>query len=136
MKNRRGSGTDVLNHNVIFIVFLVAMMAFVIIFVVSKLNGSGVMEEKYCKEIALSLDAAHPGMIISLNMSDAIKYAEKSIGESNLAKIVSIKGNQVTVKLTGNGPGYTYSFFNNVTITNYYLDKSNNEFVFFIGSYK
>lgn len=136
MKNKRGSGADILNHNVIFIILLLIIMVAAMYFVISKLNGSGVMEEKYAKEIALSLDAAHPGMMITLNMSDAVKYAEKNLGEKNIGKIVSIKGNQVTVKLAQEGAGYTYSFFNNVNVTNYYLDNSKDAFVFFVGGYK
>ena len=135
MKNKRGSGLDAINHNVIFIIFLLVMVGIALYFVVSRLNSSGVMEEKYAKEIALSLDAAHPGMVITLNMSDAVAAAEKSLGEKNLDKMVSIKGNQVTVKLTSGGQGYTYSFFNNVTLTNYYLDKSKLAYVFFVGGY-
>lgn len=135
MKNKRGAGTDALYHNIVFIIFLLLMIGVSLYFVISRLNSSGVMEEKYAKEIALSLDAAHPGMMITLNMSDAIAAAEKGLGEKNLDKMVSIKNNQVTVKLTSGGPGYTYSFFNNVNVTNYYLGPSKQAWVFFVGGY-
>lgn len=134
MKNKRGM--DSIYHTVIFILLELIIFSAMLYFVISQLNGSGVMEEKYAKEIALSLDYARPGMMITINMSDAMSYAEKTLGEKNLAKMVLIKGNEVTVRLSGNDPGYTYSFFNNVDVTNYYFDKTHGSWIFFIGGYK
>lgn len=133
MRNKRGS--TLLIETVIAIIINVIFIAILIFFLFSKSGSAAVLEEKYAKEIALILDSSKPGMMISLNMADAIKTAQSNLGEnSNLKEIVSINGNLVTVKLRDNG-GYSYSFFNNINASNNYLDKANNQWVFFIGDY-
>ncbi|MFH1365500.1 MAG: hypothetical protein ABIH28_02875 [archaeon] len=67
------------------------------------------MEEAYAKKIALVIDAAKPGMSIEIDMRSAIAKSKGYTG-----KIVDIKGNLVTVKLSQKG-GYSYSFFNDVS---------------------
>ena len=125
-KNRKGT---ILVENIIFIVLNLLFLTILIFFIVSKVGGAAVLEEKYAKQIALIIDSAKPGMEIHLNMEDAIK---KASDENWNEKIVSIDGNIVTVKLREKG-GYSYSFFNDVDAGNPYLDTTNNkEYVFFI----
>ena len=131
--NNRG-GTNLIAQNVIFIILNVIFLVIIIVFLVSKMSSASVFEEKYAKEVALALDSASPGMIITINMKDALDVARKNLGEANLDKVLKINGNLVTVNLQG-GKGYTYSFFNSVNISNYYLDKSDDSYVFFIGGY-
>ncbi len=121
-------------ENIIFIILNLVFIAILIFFLISRSGTAAVLEEKYAKEIALLLDSAKPGMIISLNMEDAIKVAEEKLGEDKLSRIVDVTDNVVTVKLRDNG-GYSYSFFNNLTFTNCYLNELDNEYVFFIGGY-
>lgn len=123
-------GTTLLIENIIFIILNLVFIAILIFFLLSKSGTAAVLEEKYAKEIALLLDSAKPGMIISLNMEDAIKIGKENLGN----EIVSINGNVVTVRLRDNG-GYSYSFFNNLTIANKYLNEANDEYVIFIGDY-
>ena len=126
MKNKKAT---LLVENIIFIVLNLLFLTILIIFIVSKVGGAAVLEEKYAKQIALIIDSAKPGMEIHLNMEDAI---EKAKDENWDEKIVSIDGNIVTVRLREKG-GYSYSFFNNVDAGNPYLDTTNNkEYVFFI----
>ena len=80
------------------------------------MGNAAVLEEKYAKEIALILDSAEPGMIISLNMEDAIKIANKE--NRNLNDVVSVENNVVTVQLREKG-GYSYSFFNDINFSIY-----------------
>ena len=137
-------GSAFLMEEVISIIINVIYVIILITFVISKMNGAAVYEEKYSKEIALALDSAKPGMMIILNMKDAINAAEGNFCVFSLClhsgnspknlSLVKINKNLVTVRLT-NGAGYTYSFFNNVNITNYYLDPSSDSYVFFIGGY-
>ncbi|MCL5730011.1 MAG: hypothetical protein M1165_00375 [Candidatus Pacearchaeota archaeon] len=131
MKGKRGM--TLLLENVIFIILNVIFIAILIFFLISKSTSGSVLEEKYAKEIALALDAAHPGMQITINMADAIKVAEANLGVKNLGQAISFNENIVTVKLRDNG-GYSYSFFNNVTIINSYIDNSGN-YVLFVGDY-
>ncbi len=132
MKNKRG--TTLLIENIIFIILNLVFIAILIFFLLSKSGTPAILEEKYAKEIALMLDSAKPGMIISLNMEDAIKIGKERLGEENIGRIVTITGNVVNVNLQGKN-GYSYSFFNNLTFTNCYLNEANNEYVFFIGGY-
>ena len=132
MTNRRG--TTLLLENIIFIILNLVFIAILVFFLLSKSGTAAVLEEKYAKEVALLLDSAKPGMIISLNMDDAVKIAEEKLGESNLDNIVSIDKNVVTVRLR-ESPGYSYSFFNNLSFANCYLNRESGEYVFFVGGY-
>ncbi len=133
MKNKKG--ITLLLENIIFIILNLIFIAILIFFLISKSGSAAVLEEKYAKEIALVLDSSKPGMIISMNMADAISTAEQNFGKNSVNdSIVTLSRNVVTVKLRGTG-GYSYSFFNNITITNHYLDKVNNQYLFFIGDY-
>jgi hypothetical protein len=132
-RNRRG--TTLLIENIIFIILNLVFIAILIFFLISRSGSAAVLEEKYAKEIALILDSAKPGMMITLNMADAIKIAKDGLGEESIDKIVSIDKNVVTVKLRENGE-YSYSFFNNITFADKpYPNEATNEYVFFIGDY-
>lgn len=133
MKSKRG--VNLIAGNVVFIILNVVFLAIIIIFLISKMGNASVMEEKYAKQIALSLDNAKPEMMISINMKDAFDAARKNLGEKNLNQSVQINGNLVTVKLQ-DGKGYTYSFFNNINISNSYIDGKNNEYIIYTGGYK
>jgi hypothetical protein len=130
LKNRKG--TTLLIENIVFIILNLVFIAILIFFLVSKSGGAAVLEEKYAKEIALVLDSAKPGMMITLGVGDAIKSGKSGLGENNIDNIISINKNVVTVKLRENG-GYSYSFFNNISITNSYLNKADEQYVFFVG---
>jgi hypothetical protein len=132
MKNKRG--ITLLLENIVSIILNIVFIAILVFFLLSRSGSAGVLEEKYAKEIALALDSSKPGMIITLNMADAISAAEQNLGKNNINNIVTFSQNVVTVKLH-NGVGYSYSFFNDINIANSYLDKTNNEYLIFIGDY-
>ena len=96
------------------------------------MGGAAVLEEKYAKQIALIIDSAEPGMIISLNMEDAIKTAEKEGVTPN--NIIIIRDNVVTVKLREKegDPLSSYSFFNDVSV-NAYIGQDNKNYFFVIN---
>ncbi len=118
MKNKRG---NILIDDVLFILLNLLILSVILVFVIIKVNGVFILEEKYSKEIALLIDGAKPEMRINLNMENAIKKAKKE-GISP-EKIVQITGNIVTVKLSEKS-GYTYSFFNNIIFEDGNKDKS------------
>ena len=122
---------NLLTGEVIFLVLNIVFISILIIFVLSRTNSSAFLEEQYAKEIALMIDSSKPGMILHLNMEDAISKAESN--NIAAADIVKITGNVVTIKLKEKGQ-YSYSFFNNVSAEkSNYLDTSNNkEWVFAI----
>jgi hypothetical protein len=127
-------GVTLLLKNIILIILTVVFIGILITFITIKSGSSGVLEEKYAKEIALVLDSSRPGMEITLNMADAVSAAQKNLGKNNIKNLVTFSGNVVTVRL-GVDSGYSYSFFNSVNIVNYYFDEANNNYVFFIGDY-
>ena len=122
---------NLLTGEVIFLVLNIVFISILIIFVLPRTNSSAFLEEQYAKEIALMIDSSKPGMILHLNMEDAISKAESN--SIAAADIVKITGNVVTIKLKEKGQ-YSYSFFNNVSAEkSNYLDTSNNkEWVFAI----
>src|SRR3989344_2259185 len=114
---------NLLTGEVIFLVLNIVFISILIIFVLSRTNSSAFLEEQYAKEIALMIDSSKPGMILHLNMEDAISKAESN--SIAAADIVKITGNVVTIKLKEKGQ-YSYSFFNNVSAEkSNYLDTSN-----------
>lgn len=124
--NKKG---DLLTGEVIFLILNVIILAILVIFVLSKTNGTALAEEQYAKEIALMMDSAKPGMIIHLNMEDAINKAKSE--NQDPSKIVRIEDNIVTVKLRDQG-GYSYSFFNSVNASaSFSADKG--EYVFVVN---
>ncbi|OGJ12133.1 hypothetical protein A3K62_00190 [Candidatus Pacearchaeota archaeon RBG_16_35_8] len=130
MKSIIGKRGDILVGDVIFLVLNLVFLSILVIFIVTKTNDSSIVEEKYAKQIALIIDSAKPVMRINLNMEDAIDKAQDA--NQNIAELVKINGNVVTVKLGEKG-GYSYSFFNNVNVSTY-LDNSNNkEYVLIIN---
>ena len=124
-KNRKA---NILTENIIFIVLNLVFLSILILFLFSKIGSAAVLEEKYAKQIALIVDSAKPGMIIHLNMEDAI---ETALDEGrNIKEIVLIHDNIITVQLREKA-GYSYSFFNDVQV-NANLDTTNNEEYFFV----
>lgn len=124
-KNKKG---NILTENIIFIVLNLVFLSILVLFLFTKMGSSAVLEENYAKQIALIVDSAKPGMIIHLNMEDAI---ETALDEGrNLKEVVLIQDNIITVQLREKG-GYSYSFFNDVQV-DANLDTTNNEEYFFV----
>ena len=98
----------ILLENIIFIVLNIIFITILILFIVSKTGSAAVLEEKYAKQIALTLDSANPTSEIRLDLSQAIKRADKEHFPKE--QIVTIRNNLVTVRLK-EGSGYSYSFF-------------------------
>jgi len=122
---------EILTENLIFILLNLVFFAILAVFIFIKADDPALMEEAYAKKIALVLDAARPGMEISLDMQKAIDKADKDYA----GKIVEITGNLVTVKLRQKG-GYSYSFFNNITFYPVFYYSSNKPYSFIVESYK
>ena len=129
--NKKG---NILTQNIIFIILNLVFLSILIIFLFSKMGNAAVLEEKYAKQIALILDSAEPGMIISLNMEDAIKIANKE--KRDLEDIISVQDNIVTVQLREKGY-YSYSFFNDIDFSIYPNTSSEpiKEYIIFVEDY-
>lgn len=131
----KGKKGNLLPEQIVMIVLNLVFIGILILFITIRTGDAHAMEESYAKKIALILDSAKPGMVIHLNMEDAISKAEKNLGKDRIGSIVSITGNIVTVKLREQG-GYSYSFFNNFTVNSYIDTTNNKEFVFLIEDIK
>jgi len=105
---------DILTENIIFIILNLVFLSILFLFVFSKMGSPAIFEEKYSKQIALIIDAAKPGMEITLDMEDAVKSKDDNFAQ-NLVFIDNEK-NLVLVKLRERG-GYYYSFFNDVNVS-------------------
>ena len=123
---------QILIENIIFIVLNLIFLTILILFISSKTGSESLLEEKYSKQIALMIDSSKPGMIIHLNMEDAIEKANDNNWAKN--KIVSISGNTVSVKLREKA-SYSYSFFNDVNVIAKFDTYKKNEYFFIINSY-
>jgi hypothetical protein len=102
---------NILTENLIFIILNLFFLIILALLLYQKAGDPAILEEKYAKEIALMLDAARPGMFISIDMQDAVDMAKKEKWQRE--NIISQQENLITVKLSKNS-GYSYSFFNNV----------------------
>ena len=124
-KNCRG---NILTENIIFIVLNLIFFTILILFVFLITGDAALLEEEYAKQIALIIDASRTGMIIHLNMENAIEKAKKEWGEDKIKNIVSITGNTVTVKLRDKG-GYSYSFFNDVDAFAFFDNENKKDYI-------
>jgi hypothetical protein len=122
---------NILTENIIFIILNLAFLTILILFVFSKAGSAAVLEEKYAKQIALTIDAAKPLMIITLNMQDAFNKMEKDWIKEYVVKIDK-ENNLVIVKLGEKG-GYTYSYFNDVDVNAYPDNKGN--YIIYVNDY-
>lgn len=127
--NKRG---NILVENVVFIVLNMIFLIIMILFLFSRMGDTAILEEKYAKQIAMAIDSAKPGMDISINMKEAVDKAKE---EHFSGKIVFIEDNIVSVKLRDKGV-YSYSFFNNVDLSQNYFYPDQNEYNFKIERYK
>ncbi|MBI2044059.1 hypothetical protein HYT24_01720 [Candidatus Pacearchaeota archaeon] len=127
MMKRNG---QILTETVVFITLNLIFLTILMLFVLSKTGNEAFYEEKYSKQIALMIDSAKPGMIIHLNMEDAMNLASKN--KVPIENVVSINGNLVTVKLSDKS-SQSYSFFNDVSVSAPYLNSEHTGYVFVIN---
>ena len=126
---------NILTENIIFLVLNLIFLTILTLFLFSQMGDGAVLEEKYAKQISLVLDSAKPGMIIRIDMEDAIEKATKELGEGGIKDLVMIDENIVTVRLQ-EGVGYSYSFFNNIDATTYLDTSTNTGYVFVVDEKK
>ena len=110
-------GENILTENLLFIILNFVFLTILIVFLVSKVGSAAVLEEKYSKQIAMIIDSSRPVMEIKLDMENAIVEAGKN--GVNKTQIVTINENVVNVNLKSGGKGYSYSFFNEVSVSAY-----------------
>ncbi len=111
MKGKRG---NILTENIIFLILNLVFIAILLTFVFTRAGTGALLEEEHAKQIALMIDSASPGMELKLEMGDAFEEAEKNGLDSN--EIILKEKNVITVKLSSDSRGYSYSYFNDVSV--------------------
>lgn len=104
-------------ENLVFIILNLVFFSIMILFVATKMSSPYLMEEKYSKSVALMIDASKPETLITLDFTDVIKQAKKN-GVSKEA-VITLAGNVISVNVAGKN-GYSYSFFNDVSVKSYF----------------
>lgn len=128
--NKRG---EILVGNIVFIVLNLIFLGILILFIFLQTGNPAILEEKYAKEIALMIDSAKPGMIIHVNMEDAIEEAGSYAENNDLVFIDESKG-EVGVKLRDKG-GSFYSFFNDVDVSVFPDTENEEEYIIVVNNY-
>lgn len=107
---RRG---NMLISDVIFLVLALAFVSILIAFIVRERSNVATLEEQSAKEIALLLDAAEPGMQVSVPLGALLE--KKDAAFSGDAVVVDSTNHVVRVQLS-TASGYSYSYFNGAAI--------------------
>jgi hypothetical protein len=113
MSEKKG---QVLIENIVFIVLNLAFLSIMILFLLKQSSGVAIVEETYSKQIALLIDSAKPGMIMEINMEDAMKASKDK--KRDFAKIINFNRSEVNLDI-GNKGGYSYHYFNDVSVAAY-----------------
>jgi hypothetical protein len=109
----KGKKGELLIENIVFMILNLAFLSILVLFLM-KQGGSGALyEEAYSKQIALLLDSAKPGMVMTLNFEKGMELAKDKGVLFNNTVIIDNDANKVYVKLSDSG-GKEYHFFNEV----------------------
>jgi hypothetical protein len=107
LKNKKAK---IVIETLIFLILNLVFFIIMLFFAYSSGDREFVYEQTLAKEIALIIDNAKPGMIVSLDITKYIEIAEKN--NQPIEKIVKLnkEENKVEVNLKQKG-GYNYQFF-------------------------
>ena len=111
---RNKKGVDLLHSTIVFL--LLNAMFFGIMFGVVYKAGtnSAFYEQLYSKQIALLVDNSKHGTILSINLNSIEKTLEKE--KISPSEAFDIKDNNVIVKITKGGKGYSFPYSSNYNI--------------------
>jgi len=116
MDKKGGIGDKVLKVNFVYIVLLVFFVFLFAIFLWQQMNGAGVWEDYYSKEITKVVNLAEPGDEITLDVHKATEIAIKN-DVASFSEIFEFDNanNRICVKLS-QARRSCYSYFNDVDI--------------------
>jgi hypothetical protein len=110
MIGKRGSMTS---EEMVFVILNIIFFFILLFFVVTTSSNAAVFEHFYAKKIALLIDGAKPGTVISLDVSQGVEVAEKN--SVRLENTFDFKDGFVYVKLSSR-EAYRFPVFNDVKI--------------------
>lgn len=111
----------------IFLVLNLVFILLLLMFVYGAGRGAFVYERVYAKQIALILNNAEPGMVISLDMEKVVEIAEKNRKEKDKIFEIDRERNEVKVSLSSRG-GHSFQYFSDYDISGE-LNTQNDKFV-------
>jgi len=126
-KNKRGLFLDKKAEEIAFpvvlrIIIYLVFFSILFLFVHLRSTGASIYEQAYAKQIVLMIDSAGSPTKIVLDFKEGIEVAEKNKITSK-ANLVSVKNNEVIVKLSDSG-GYGFKYFSEYEL-NSYFDENN-----------
>jgi hypothetical protein len=101
---------NILTENVVFILITLTFLSILLVFILIKSSPVSLLEERTAKQIGLIINAAEPGMKISLDLKEVL---DKSKIDNPVR--IDNEENLVLVKLSEDS-GYEYSYFNEVGV--------------------
>jgi ribosomal protein L19 len=93
---------------VMFIIIMILFIVSVSSFVVRAGSGSGFIEERYAKKIALALDESEPGMKITLDISELFEKASAQEYTGQIIEIDNVNNNVQVGVVSGSGVQYRF----------------------------
>lgn len=113
LKNKKAK---IVMETLIFFILNLVFFIVVLTFAYSSGDREFVYEQTLAKEIALIIDNAKPGMIVTLDISEYIEIAEEN--KKPISDIVKLnkEENRVEVNLKQKG-GYSYQYFSDYEVS-------------------
>ncbi|MBS3092239.1 hypothetical protein J4466_02360 [Candidatus Pacearchaeota archaeon] len=121
-KNKKGS--DSLYEIIMFIVLNLLFFGAMFAFVARSGTNAGLYEQVYSKQIALLIDSAKPGMVISINLNEMKSFIEEN--KLSLDQIINLQNGKVIVKLTQGSKGYIFDYFSNYEVVKGFEQENDN----------
>ena len=114
LKNKMNKrGDEIVMEQDIFIILNLIFFLTLLYFVYNSSSGSFVNEQYYAKQIALMIDEAKPGTVISIDVTDGYNLVKKNkFDEKNMIKITD---KDVLVRLSSSRI-YQFPYFNKVLV--------------------
>ncbi len=114
--NKRGSTSELLMDNIIFIILTVLFLSLFLVVVYKQRDNVVAWEEYYAAELSRILNMAKPGDVIEFDVQKATEIAvDKSVPVESIFSFDNEK-NRIYVKLSPSGKSY-YEFFNEVDVS-------------------
>jgi len=109
MKSKKAG---VLQEQIIFWILNIVFFSLILVFAVRTGSHTGIMEETYAKQIALTIDSMDKNMEVEMDLSELYKIAEKNDFKGELFFLE--KDKNIIIVTAGKGEGYRYRYFSDL----------------------
>lgn len=118
VRNKKGVGGDLIRSYILYLVLFLALFTWAFYLIGSYQNNAAFWEKVYSSEISRAIDLANSGDEIKIDISEALKVADKSRLIPEEIFFFDNSEGKVSVRLK-NGKGTSFSYFNNLSVENY-----------------